>query len=134
MNDFIKILTHGRRLQGATKELSLDELQKVSESLENIISKRKEKEEALAKENAAKEAKKAEILKQMQDAGISLQELTAKDATPKAQNKRKGQKRPVKYKLKDKAGNEHPWTGIGRMPKVYAEALAKGKKLSDFSI
>jgi len=132
MSDFINILTHGRRLQGATKELSRQELEKVAESLSSIIAKRVEKEAALAKENAEKEAKKAEILKQMQDAGISLAELTTIDIQP--QSKRKGKKRPVKYKLKDKEGNEHPWTGIGRMPKVYAQALANGKQLSDFSI
>ena len=43
MNDFLEILTHGRRLQGAVKDLSTAELESVQEKLANIIEKRKEK-------------------------------------------------------------------------------------------
>ena len=43
MNEFLDILTHGRRLQGAVKELSIQELETVQEKLANIIDKRKEK-------------------------------------------------------------------------------------------
>ena len=31
MSDFLDILTHGRRLQGAVKELSIEELEQVQE-------------------------------------------------------------------------------------------------------
>ena len=134
MSDFLNILTHGRRLQGATKELSREELEKVADSLANIIAKRKEKEDALEKENEAKNARKAEILKQMEDAGISVAELAGEEISAKPATKRKGQKRPVKYKLIDKDGNEHLWTGIGRTPRVYADAIANGKSLDTFSI
>ena len=50
MSDFIDILTHGRRLQGAVKELSIEELESVQEKLANIVNKRKEK--ALEEERA----------------------------------------------------------------------------------
>ena len=43
MSDFLDILTHGRRLQGAVKELSIEELEQVQEKLSGIIEKRKEK-------------------------------------------------------------------------------------------
>jgi len=42
MSDFLDILTHGRRLQGAVKELSIEELEQVQEKLSGIIEKRKE--------------------------------------------------------------------------------------------
>ena len=43
MSDFLDILTHGRRLQGAVKELSIEELEQIQEKLSGIIEKRKEK-------------------------------------------------------------------------------------------
>ena len=43
MSEFLDILTHGRRLQGAVKELSIEELEQVQEKLSGIIEKRKEK-------------------------------------------------------------------------------------------
>lgn len=57
MNEFLDILTHGRRLQGAVKELSIQELETVQEKLANIIDKRKEKaleEEKVGQEKRAK--------------------------------------------------------------------------------
>ena len=40
----------------------------------------------------------------------------------------------MKYTLTDSEGNEHKWTGIGRMPKVFKAALDSGKSLDLFSI
>ena len=47
MNEFLDILTHGRRLQGAVKELSIQELETVQEKLANIIDKRKNKKDGI---------------------------------------------------------------------------------------
>ena len=44
MSEFLEILTHGRRLQGAVKDLSVEELNSVQDKLNNIIEKRKEQE------------------------------------------------------------------------------------------
>ena len=63
MSDFIDILTHGRRLQGAVKELSIEELESVQEKLANIVNKRKEK--ALEEERA--EIEKREKLAAIQN-------------------------------------------------------------------
>ncbi|MCU7554004.1 H-NS histone family protein [Alteromonas sp. ASW11-19] len=132
MSEFLDILTHGRRLQGAVKELSIQELESVQDKLGNIIEKRKQK--ALEQEQAEKEklAKIAEIQKQMEEAGVKVDDLKVSSSdTPK---KTTGKKRPVKYQITDKDGKTHPWTGIGRMPKVFKEAIDNGKKLQDFSI
>lgn len=132
MSEFLDILTHGRRLQGAVKELSVNELESVRQKLDNIIEKRKEKELEQQQAEQQKLAKIEEIQKQMQEAGVDVNDLqkVSGDTTKKT----KGAKRPVKYQLKDKEGNTHSWTGIGRMPKVFKQAIEDGKDLQNFSI
>ncbi len=131
MSDFRDILNHGRRLQGAVKELSIEELESIQEKIGSIIEKRKEK--ALAQEKAEKEKREklAAIKKQMEEAGLNVEDLQALATTTQ---KKVGKKRPVKYKLVDNSGEEHLWTGIGRMPRVYKDALDSGKSLDDFLI
>lgn len=133
MSEFLDILTHGRRLQGAVKSLSLAELEEVQDKLANVIAKRREKAAEMEKEEQEKQAKIAEIQKQMEEAGLDVSDLGSSQIA--ATNSRKpGKKRPVKYRLKDSEGTDHNWTGIGRMPKVFKQALEDGKKLEDFSI
>ncbi|QJR79419.1 H-NS histone family protein [Alteromonas pelagimontana] len=132
MNEFLDILTHGRRLQGAVKDLSVEELLAVQEKLANIVEKRKEKEEEKQKADQEKLAKIADIQKQMEVAGVDLNDLKA---LPSEKKKRaSGKKRPVKYQIKDAQGETHSWTGIGRTPKIFKEAIDNGKDLKDFSI
>jgi DNA-binding protein H-NS len=130
MSEFLAILTHGRRLQGAVKELTVSELEVIAEKLNNIIETKKTKEAELAQQDIAKQATLADILKQMQEAGLEVADLQQANDTKPAKTP---QKRPVKYKLV-KNGQEHLWTGIGRMPKVFAEAIASGKPLEQLSI
>ena len=131
MSEFLDILTHGRRLQGAVKELSIEELEQVQEKLSGIIEKRKEKALEQAKREKEKLEKLASIKKQMEEAGLNVEDLQALNLDT---NKKAGKKRPVKYKLIDKKGEEHLWTGIGRMPRVYKDALDSGKSLDDYAI
>lgn len=131
MSEFLEILTHGRKLQGATKELSLDELLEVAEKLNNIIENRKSKEaERLAAEKE-KQQKLNAIKQQLEEAGLDIEDL--QELAGSFKSKRAGQKRPVKYILKDENGS-HPWTGIGRMPKVYSHALAEGRSIDEFKV
>ena len=132
MSEFLNILTHGRKLQGAVKELSVSELESVRQKLDNIIEKRKEKELEHQRAEQEKLAKIEEIQKQMQEAGVDFDDL--KKLSADSPKKTKGAKRPVKYRLKDDEGNEHSWTGIGRMPKVFKQAIENGKDLQNFSI
>ncbi len=131
MSEFIEILTHGRRLQGAVKDLSINELQTVVAKLESIIDKREKRALELEQAEKEKQAKIAQIRKQMEEAGLDMADLQIESDKPK---RKTGQKRPVKYTLTDDDGNQHNWTGIGRMPKVYAAALESGKSLSDFAV
>lgn len=132
MSEFLKVLTHGRRLQGAVKELSLDELMSVQEKLAAVIEKRKAQAEEEQQAEKAKREKIAEIHKQMEEAGVNIMDLQSVATEPSPRPT--GKKRPVKYELTDKNGKKHPWTGIGRMPRVFKDALDSGKKLEDFSI
>jgi DNA-binding protein H-NS len=131
MNDFLDILTHGRRLQGAVKELTLDELEQVQDKLASIIEKRKEKAREAEKAKEEKQQKLAEIKRQMEEAGLNVEDL---QALTQNEPKRTGKKRPIKYKLIDNEGHEHTWTGIGRMPRVYKDALESGQSLTQFAI
>ncbi len=133
MSEFLDILTHGRRLQGAVKELSLSELEAVQDKLGNIIEKRREKAAEDEKKEQEKLEKIAQIHQQMQEAGLDVNDLEA-GQVPKTQTRKTGKKRPVKYSLTDADGQEHKWTGIGRMPKVFKEAIENGKDLQSFSI
>lgn len=132
MNEFLSILTHGRRLQGATKELSLEQLEEVADKLNKIIETRRVKEAEQREAEKEKKQKLDQICKQLEEAGLGLEDLQTLDVAKKL--KKSGQKRPVKYILKDDQGQEHTWTGIGRMPKIYSQALADGKELEDFKI
>lgn len=131
MKDFLDILTHGRRLQGAVKELNLNELEQVQEKLASIVEKRKEKAREAERAQEEKQQKLAEIKRQMEAAGLNVEDL---QALTQNEPKKTGKKRPIKYKLVDNDGHEHTWTGIGRMPRVYKDALASGQSLTQFAV
>ena len=131
MSEFLEILTHGRRLQGAVKDLSVEELNSVQDKLNNIIEKRKEQEAELIKAQQEKLAKLEEIKKQMEEAGIDVADL--QDVAETKPKRKSGKKRPVKYKI-TVDGETVAWTGVGRMPVVFKDALAKGQSLEDFAI
>jgi DNA-binding protein H-NS len=130
MSDFIKILTHARRLQAAVKELSVSELEQVSEKLTDVIEKKKQLEAEQQKEAEKKKAVRDAILKQMQEAGLDINDLEGSSVSA---GKRAGQKRPIKYRYTDKDGNQHTWTGIGRTPKVFAKLKQQGQ-LEKYSV
>lgn len=132
MNEFLRTLTHGRKLQGALKDLTVDELEEVVVKLRNIIETRKQKESEKMKVEKEKLDKIAEIQKQLLEAGISYEDLASNNIVPLS--KRAGQKRPIKYQITDEDGEVHNWTGIGRMPRIFVAALESGKTLEDYSI
>ncbi len=131
MSEFLTVLTHGRRLQGAVKELSVEELESVQQKLSNIIDKRKEQEAELAKAQQEKLAKLEEIKQQMTEAGIDIADL--QDVGEVKTQRKSGKKRPVKYKI-TKNGETTSWTGVGRMPLVFKEVLENGQSLEDFAV
>jgi len=132
MAEFSEILTHGRRLQGAVKNLSIEELEAAAEKLQMVIIKRKKQAEEQKQKQREKLEKVALIKKQMLEAGLDISDL--QDGLFTGSSSKKSKKRPVKYRLKDSDGKVHDWTGIGRTPVVFRKAIEDGHKLDDFAI
>lgn len=132
MSEFSDILLHARRLQGATKDLSLDELFDAQEKLALVIEKRKELQAQYELENQAKIAQIEAIKKQMLEAGLDISDFDNSIVSDKPKRTR-GAKRPIKYAITVNSDTTS-WTGIGRMPVVFTQALANGKSLEDFAV
>ncbi|RUO24710.1 H-NS family nucleoid-associated regulatory protein [Aliidiomarina sanyensis] len=135
MSEFTDILTHARRLNAATKDLSVTELQEVMAKLENIIEQRKEEEAEQQRAEAAKLADIERIRKDIEAAGLNPEDiLGAPSRAPVKRSQRKRAPKPAKYEYTMSNGEKRTWTGQGRMPKPIQKALNQGKKLESFLI
>lgn len=134
MSEFLDILTHGRRLKAAVKELSIQELEEVENKLAKVIADRREEEAELQKLEAEKQKKIEELRQAMAAAGIDASELLDGEVKSAGKPKRKRAPKPPKYAIVDANGERKTWTGQGRMPNALKEALAKGKSLNDYLI
>ncbi|WP_258807001.1 H-NS family nucleoid-associated regulatory protein [Pseudidiomarina sp. CB1] len=134
MSDFLDILTHGRRLKAAVKELSIQELEEVEQKLVKVIADRREEQAELKKLEAEKQRKIEELREAMAAAGIDASELLQGEVKGTTKAKRKRAPKPAKYAIVDANGERKTWTGQGRMPNALKDALAKGKSLDDYLI
>ena len=130
MNEFLEILTHGRRFKAAVKELSVEELRDLAEKLNKILVERESMAEEEEQAMAARNAKIEEIRQQMEAVGLSIDDLggTAVKTTAK-----KRAPRPAKYQI-EVNGEMVQWTGQGRMPTVFKNEINKGRSMEDFLI
>ncbi len=130
MNEFLEILTHGRRFKAAVKELSVEELRDLAEKLNKILVERESMAEEEEQAMAARNAKIEEIRQQMEAVGLSIDDLggTAVKTTAK-----KRAPRPAKYQI-EVNGEMVQWTGQGRMPTVFKNEINKGRSMDDFLI
>ena len=130
MNEFLEILTHGRRFKAAVKELSVEELRDLADKLNKILVERESMAEEEEQAMAARNAKIEEIRQQMEAVGLSIDDLggTAVKATAK-----KRAPRPAKYQI-EVDGEMVQWTGQGRMPTVFKNEINKGRSMEDFLI
>lgn len=133
MSEFTSILTHGRRLKAAVKELSVSELEDVQEKLAKVIADRAEEEAQLLQQEAEKRRKIEELRKAMDAAGIDPSELLG-DSAAAPKKRRKRAPKPPKYAIKNDSGERITWTGQGRMPKALKNAVDRGEKLENFLI
>ncbi|MDD0824940.1 H-NS family nucleoid-associated regulatory protein [Mannheimia sp. AT1] len=133
----LKALFNIRSLRAFSKDLTLEQLESISEKLAIIIT---EKQEEIKKQEL-EQAKQLENLNKYKEMlkqdGITIDEL-AELLANKVIKARKARKpvapRPAKYKFVDENGNEKTWTGQGRTPKALQKLLNEGKKLEDFEI
>ncbi len=95
-------------------------------SLEKLIA---DATEALqARRAAAKEELKIDIIKRLDDNGLTVEDVFG----IRKRGALKGSKVAVKYR--DRANPENTWTGRGRQPKWLSAALKKGAKLEAFAL
>lgn len=135
MSEFISILTHGRRLKAAVKDLSVAELKDVQAKLDKVIADRAEEEAEQRRLEAEKAQKVAEIKKAMAAAGLDASDIVDELAPAAAKPARKKRApKPPKYAIVDANGVRVTWTGQGRMPNALKEATAKGHNLDKYLI
>ena len=132
MSEFINIVRHKNRLRAACKSLSIDQLQTIIEQLTEFIAKRREKEAAAQAELAKQAAKKQEIVNAILAAGLSLDDFMSFENSDKAKSTRKPV--PPQYRITDKQGKIHEWTGRGRTPKAFQAYFDQGGTRDDCRI
>lgn len=133
MNDVTKALLNTRSLRAATKELSLEQLEDALIKLTTIVT---DKREAVAFENeqqAQKQAKMADILKQLEESGISTEEFISLSENTPSKAKAKREPRPAKYSYEHE-GETKTWTGQGRMPLTLQNIMNETGSIDQFLI
>lgn len=136
MNEIIKTLLNIRSLRAYSRELTLEQLQEALKKLSTVVEERREEEAKNQEQELLKEAKLAEIMRQIKEQGLDSSEVISALASTTASNKPKSKRapRPAKYKYIDASGSEQFWTGQGRTPSVIQTALDNGQSLDDFLI
>ena len=129
MSEFVKIITHARRLKSALKPLEVSQLEEIKEKLEDIIEFRKDELKDQEREQADKLAKIAKVKELMEADGLALDDL--QDVVGSTRKKRAPL--PPKYEI-TVDGEYTSWTGQGRMPKVFKERIDAGASKEDFLI
>lgn len=130
MSDFIRIVTHSRRLKSAVKELSIEQLEEIKTKLQTIIEERIAEETAEQQENAERMEKIRKYKEMLAADGIDLEELS--EFFPERQGRRAP--RQPKYEVWNEAGERITWTGQGRMPNIFKARIEAGESLDTFLI
>lgn len=130
MSEFVRIVTHSRRLKSAVKDLSVEQLEEIKAKLQAVIEERIAEEEAEKKENAERLEKIRKYKEMIAADGINLEELT--EMFPEKTGKRAPRK--PKYEVWNEAGEHITWTGQGRMPNVFKAKVEAGESLDTFLI
>ncbi|MGR3808586.1 H-NS family histone-like protein [Pasteurella testudinis] len=135
MSELIKKLSNLRSLRVLTKELSVEQLEEIVAKFVGVIEEKKEALLASRKQEEERLQKIASVKAQIENSGLSKEELAAlllNDTA--AATRKKRAPRPAKYHYTDENGVQKTWTGQGRTPKAIQDALDNGKSLSDFEI
>lgn len=126
--EFRSVITNLLRLRGATKEMTLEELEICLNKFEQVVEARREEAAEFEKEEQEKQAKIEALRQQIEEAGISPDEILG----TKKKTASNRSKLPKKYVITDEDGNEVRWSGVGLAPKPFKKAMDQGKDKSDF--
>jgi len=122
--EFQQAATRLNSLRRELKEMSLADIDKLSDNIAKI---RAELEEEKMIEAAKEEERKAVIaaaLEQLKASGLSKEEIESViSGRSTGEAKPKQVRGPVapKYKVIDNEGNEHTWTGRGKTPLIFQQ-------------
>ena len=129
MSDFIRIITHSRRLKSSVKELSIEQLEEIRTKLQSIIDERIAEESAEKQENAERLEKIRKYKEMLAADGIELEDL----ATGSERQGKRAPRQP-KYEVWNEAGERITWTGQGRMPNIFKKKIEEGESLETFLV
>ena len=129
MSDFIRVLTHSRRLKTAVKELTIEQLEEIKTKLEAIIVERIAEVETEKKENVERLEKIRKYKEMLAADGIELEDL----ATGSVHQGKRAPRQP-KYEVWNEAGERITWTGQGRMPNIFKKKIEEGESLDTYLI
>ena len=133
MSEALKALVNIRTLRAQAREVELAMLEELLEKVRTVVEERRDDEESMRRVTEEKQAKLESFRQRLLDEGIDPSELLSIPKSPKEAKVIRAP-RPARYKYIDSDGSEKTWTGQGRTPKAIAEAIARGKELSDFEI
>ncbi|OCH69552.1 transcriptional regulator [Vibrio diabolicus] len=126
----METLLNIRSLRKQARDYQLTQLEEMLSKFTQVVKEIREEEQQRAAEQAEKEQKLKAYAKQLEDAGISIEDVAAVlDNKTTTKQKKKRTPRPPKYRYTDLDGKVKTWTGQGRTPSALV-----GKNLDDFLI
>jgi DNA-binding protein H-NS len=130
MSEFIRIITHARRLKSNVRDLSVEQLQEIQSKLIKIIEDRIIEEQQAQIEEKEKQEKIIKYREMIAADGIDLEELQS------VTGDRVGKKslKKAKYEIYNESGQRITWTGQGRMPNLLKARIDEGEPLETFLI
>jgi DNA-binding protein H-NS len=130
MSEFIRIITHARRLKSNLRDLSVEQLQDIQSKLIKIIEDRIIEEQQAQIEEKEKQEKILKYREMIAADGIDLEELQSMSG------ERIGKKslKKAKYEIYNESGQRITWTGQGRMPNLLKARIDEGEPLETFLI
>jgi DNA-binding protein H-NS len=130
MSEFIRIITHARRLKSNVRDLSVEQLQEIQSKLIKIIEDRIIEEQQAQIEEKEKQEKILKYREMIAADGIDLEELQS------VTGDRVGKKslKKAKYEIYNESGQRITWTGQGRMPNLLKARIDEGEPLETFLI
>jgi DNA-binding protein H-NS len=130
MSEFLRIVSHARRLKSTVKELSIQQLEEIKDKLQTIIEERLSEEMAEKQENLDRLEKIRKYREMLAADGINPGELSE---TPVEKSGKRAPRKP-KYEVYNELGERITWTGQGRIPNIFKARVEAGESLDTFLI
>lgn len=122
--EFVNVMGRIRRLRKYLKGMDSKSLKDMSERLNDIILEREIEEIEALEEKQKRQEHVTEVIKLMEEHGLSKDDL-AEDPSTK-QNADKKKTRTPKYLYIDEHNLSHRWNGKGKIPAVFRELIEQG--------